>query len=288
MAIIKQLTLIGVGLIGGSLARALRASGQVQEVIGFGRNLANLHQAVDLGVVDRIETSMARAVRGADMLVLAVPVGAMAQVLGDIAPHISDQTVITDVGSVKGSIVAAARAALGVHFHHFVPAHPLAGSEKSGVTASVEALFRGQRVILTPVAETDGGALTRVEHMWRATGAETVTLSVEEHDAILAATSHLPHLLAFSLIDVLAREPATRRVFDFIGNGFRDMTRIAASDPVMWRDIGLANRTAILQALGDYRADLDALIAALEHSDAVYLEAFFTRARQARQGIDPK
>lgn len=285
---IKQLTLIGVGFIGGSLARALRTSGQVQEVIGLGRNLANLQQALDLGVVDRIETSMARAVHDADMLVLAVPVGAMAQVLRDVAPYISDQTVITDVGSVKGSVVTAARTALGSYFHHFVPAHPLAGSEKSGVTASVGDLFRGQRVILTPVAETEDWALTRVEHMWRATGAETVTLSVEEHDATLAATSHLPHLLAFTLMDLLAREPVARRAFDFIGNGFRDMTRIAASDPVMWRDIGLANRAAILQALGGYRADLDALGTALEHGDAAYLEAFFTRARQARRGIDPK
>ena len=287
MPTIKQLTLIGVGLIGGSLARALRAAGQVQEVIGFGRNLANLQQAVDMGVVDRIETSMARAVRDADMLVLAAPVGAMAQVLADMAPHVSDQTVITDVGSVKGSVVAAARAALGPHFHHFVPAHPLAGREKSGVAASTADLFRGQRVILTPVAETNGGALTRVEHMWHATGAETVTLSVAEHDAILAATSHLPHLLAFTLVDLLAREPAARRAFDFIGNGFRDMTRIAASDPVMWRDIGLANRAALLQALGGYRADLDALASALERGDAAWLEAFFTRARQARRGIDP-
>ena len=288
MAIIKQLTLIGVGLIGGSLARALRATGQVQEVIGFGRNLANLQQAVDLGVIDRIETSMARAVGDADMVVLASPVGAMAGLFSEMAPYILDKTIITDVGSVKGSIVDAARAALGVRFRNYVPGHPLAGREKSGVAASVVDLFQGQRVILTPLAETDAFALAAVDSMWRAAGAEIITMSVIEHDEILAATSHLPHLLAYLLVDLLAHEPVERQMFDFIGNGFRDMTRIAASDPVMWRDIGLANRTAILQALGGYRADLDALVAALERGDAAYLEAFFTRARQARRGIDPK
>ena len=285
---IKQLTLIGVGLIGGSLARALRAAGQVQEVIGFGRNLANLQQAVDLGVIDRIETSMARAVGDADMVVLASPVGAMAGLFSEMAPYILDKTIITDVGSVKGSIVDAARAALGVRFRNYVPGHPLAGREKSGVAASVVDLFQGQRVILTPLAETDAFALAAVDSMWRAAGAEIITMSAIEHDEILAATSHLPHLLAYLLVDLLAHEPVERQMFDFIGNGFRDMTRIAASDPVMWRDIGLANRTAILQALGGYRADLDALVAALERGDAAYLEAFFTRARQARRGIDPK
>ena len=288
MAIIKQLTLIGVGLIGGSLARALRAAGQVQEVIGFGRNLANLQQAVDLGVIDRIETSMARAVGDADMVVLASPVGAMAGLFSEMAPYILDKTIITDVGSVKGSIVDAARAALGVRFRNYVPGHPLAGREKSGVAASVVDLFQGQRVILTPLAETDAFALAAVDSMWRAAGAEIITMSVIEHDEILAATSHLPHLLAYLLVDLLAHEPVERQMFDFIGNGFRDMTRIAASDPVMWRDIGLANRTAILQALGGYRADLDALVAALERGDAAYLEAFVTRAHQARRGIDPK
>ncbi len=285
---IKQLTLIGVGLIGGSLARALRAAGQVQEVIGFGRNLANLQQAVDLGVIDRIETSMAPAVGDADMVVLASPVGAMAGLFSEMAPYILDRTIITDVGSVKGSIVDAARAALGVRFSNYVPGHPLAGREKSGVAASVVDLFQGQRVILTPLAETDAFALAAVDSMWRAAGAQTITMPVTVHDEILAATSHVPHLLAYLLVDLLAHEPVERQMFDFIGNGFRDMTRIAASDPVMWRDIGLANRTAILQALGDYRADLNALVAALESGDAGYLEAFFTRARQARRGIDPK
>ncbi len=285
---IKQLTIIGVGLIGGSLARALRVAGYVQEVVGVGRNLASLQQAVSLGVVDRIETSLSRAAGDADMLVLACPVGAMPEVFAAIAPYLSAKTVITDVGSVKGSIAEAARAHLGPHLHQFVPGHPLAGRECSGVAASLPDLFQAQRVILTPLAETGATALAAVDAMWRAAGAEIVTMPVAEHDAILAATSHLPHLLAYVLVNQLAQAPAARRVFDFVGNGFRDMTRIAASDPVMWRDICLANRTAVLQAIGGYRGQLDRLAQAIETADAAELEAFFTRAQTQRAGLDRK
>ncbi len=285
---IKQLTIIGVGLIGGSLARALRAAGYVQEVVGVGRSLTNLQQAVSLGVVDRIETSLSRAASDADMLVLASPVGAMPEVFAAIAPYLSAKTIITDVGSVKGSITEAARTHLGAHFRQFVPGHPLAGRESSGVSASLPDLFQGQRVILTPTAETDAAAVKAVEGMWRAAGAAIVTMPVAEHDAILATTSHLPHLLAYALVNQLAQAPATRRVFDFVGNGFRDMTRIAASDPVMWRDICLANRTAVLQAIGGYRGQLDRLAQAIETADAAELEAFFTRAQAQRAGLDRK
>jgi prephenate dehydrogenase len=285
---IKQLTIIGVGLIGGSLARALRAAGYVQEIVGVGRSLANLQQAVALGVVDRIETSLSRAAGEADMLVLASPVGAMPEVFAAIAPHLSAKTVITDVGSVKGSITQAARAHLGTRFHQFVPGHPLAGRETSGVAASLPELFHDQRVILTPVAETDASALAAVEGMWRAAGAKVVHMPVAEHDAILAATSHLPHLLAYALVDQLAQAPAALRVFDYIGNGFRDMTRIAASDPVMWRDICLANRAALLQAIGGYRGQLDRLAQAIEQADVSALAEFFTRARTLRAGLDQK
>ncbi len=285
---IKQLTIIGVGLIGGSLARALRAAGYVQEIVGVGRSLASLQQAVALGVVDRIETSMSRAASDADMLVLASPVGAMPEVFAAIAPYLSAKTVITDVGSVKGSITEAARAHLGAHFRQFVPGHPLAGRESSGVAASLPDLFHGQRVILTPVAETDASALKAVDDMWRAAGAEVVSMPMAEHDAILAATSHLPHLLAYALVDQLAQEPAARRVFDYIGNGFRDMTRIAASDPVMWRDICLANRAALLQAISGYRGQLDKLAQVIEKGDGRKLEEFFTHARTVRGNLNQK
>ena len=285
---IKQLTIIGVGLIGGSLARALRVAGYVQEVVGVGRNLASLQQAVALGVVDRIETSLSRAAGDADMLVLACPVGAMPEVFAAIAPYLSAKTVITDVGSVKGSIAEAARAHLGLHLHQFVPGHPLAGRECSGVAASLPDLFHARRVILTPLAETGATALAAVDAMWRAAGAAIVTMPVAEHDAILATTSHLPHLLAYALVNQLAQAPATRRVFDFVGNGFRDMTRIAASDPVMWRDICLANRTAVLQAISGYRGQLDRLAQAIDNADAAQLEAFFTHAQAQRIKLEQK
>ncbi len=285
---IKQLTIIGVGLIGGSLARALRAAGCVQEGVGVGRSLESLQQAVTLGVVDRIETSLSRAAAEADMLVLASPVGVMPEVFAAIAPYLSAKTIITDVGSVKGSITEAARVHLGAHFHQFVPGHPLAGRETSGVAASLPDLFQGQRVILTPTAETDAAAVQAVDGMWRAAGARVVRMPVAEHDAILAATSHLPHLLAYALVDQLAQAPAGRRVFDYIGNGFRDMTRIAASDPVMWRDICLANRVALLQTISQYRGQLDNLARAIEMGDGRKLEELFTHARTARGGLDQK
>lgn len=285
---IKQLTIIGVGLIGGSLARALRAAGYVQEVVGVGRSLARLQQAVDLGVVDRIETSLSRAAGDAGMLVLASPVGAMPEVFAAMAPYLSAQAIVTDVGSVKGSITEAARRHLGAHFPRFVPGHPLAGREASGVMASVPDLFQGRRVILTPAAETDASALKTVDAMWCAAGAVVMSMPTVEHDAILAATSHLPHLLAYALVDQLAQEDASRRVFDFVGSGFRDMTRIAASDPIMWRDICLANRPALLQAMGAYRAQLGVLEQAITAADGAKLEAFFARAQARRHGLDPK
>ncbi len=283
---IDQLAVIGVGLIGGSLARALRDAGAVREIVGYGRGVANLRQAAELGVIDRVETSPARAVRSADMVVLALPVGSMADILKEIAPHLGTQTVVTDVGSVKGSIVAAARAALASRFGQFVPGHPIAGTEKSGVSASDSGLFRNRRVVLTPLAETDAGAVERVETMWRTVGAKTVIMSVDHHDEILAATSHLPHLLAYCLVDMLARMDDSRVIFDFAAGGFRDFTRIAASDPVMWRDICLGNRTAILAALGQYRQDIDALMAAVERGDGGWLQELFTRAKRERDALN--
>ncbi len=283
---INQLTVIGVGLIGGSLARALREAGQVREIVGYGRGLANLQQAVELGVIDRLETSPERAVIGADMVVLALPVGSMTDVLQQIASHLGERSVVTDVGSVKGSIVSAARTALAARFTRFVPAHPIAGTEKSGVGASFSGLFRNRRVVLTPVSETDTEALGRVREMWQATGAETVTMAVEHHDEILAATSHLPHLLAYCLVDTLARMDDSRVIFDFAAGGFRDFTRIAASDPVMWRDICLGNRSAILAALEQYRQDLDALMDAINRADGNWMQELFARAKRERDALN--
>jgi prephenate dehydrogenase len=282
---INKLTLIGVGLIGGSLARALRDAGHVREVVGYGRGLANLQRAVELGVVDRIETSLSAAVRDADMVVLATPVGGMAEILGAIAPYLARAAVVTDVGSVKGTVAAAARIVLGEKLAGFVPGHPIAGTERTGVEASFSSLFVGRRVVLTPLPETSAEALARVRAMWQAAGAEVVSMSVEHHDAVLAATSHLPHLLAYALVDMLARLDDSREIFAYAAGGFRDFTRIASSDPVMWRDISLANREAIVKMLKQYQAEVNGLIKAVAAGDGMKLQTLFARAKAARDAL---
>jgi len=284
---INKLCIVGVGLIGGSLARALRAGGHVREIVGFSRRLANLQQAADLGVIDYAEVSLAAAVRGADMVVLALPVGAMKEVFAELGRTHFDGTV-TDVGSTKVNVIAAARATLGGGFARFVPGHPLAGTEQSGVQASQPDLFRGRRVILTPVQETDPAALARVRALWVAAGAEVSEMPAGEHDRVLAASSHLPHLLAFALMDTIVRRDDHRAVFAAAAGGFRDVTRIAASDPAMWRDICLANRDELLAALTAYRDDLGAFVEALERGDGKWLEQTFARARRARETLNDK
>jgi prephenate dehydrogenase len=278
---IQKLAIIGVGLIGGSLARALREAGLVGEIVGAGRSPERLQQALDLGVIDQAAVNAGDAVRGADMIVLAVPMGSMEGALRQIAPWLEEGAVITDVGSVKGATITAARAALGVRFVHFVPGHPIAGLEKSGVAAATSALFRGRRIVLTPTSETHIAAVERVSAMWQAAGADVVTMAADQHDKILAATSHLPHLLAYTLVDMLVRAHG-QEVFDFAAGGLRDFTRIAGSDPVMWRDIALTNREAILDVLVAYRAEIDALMEAIDRGDGRALQDRLTRAKQAR------
>ncbi len=285
---INKLTIIGIGLIGGSLARALRANGYVREVTGYGRSVGNLQQAVELGVIDRAEASLADAVRDADMAVLALPVGCMGEILEQLGPVLAEHAVVTDVGSVKGSVVAAARAALKARFSRFVPGHPLAGTEQSGVAASQADLFLQRRVILTPEAETDPAALDDVRAMWEAAGAQVATLSAVDHDRILAASSHLPHMLAYCLVDMVVRHDDHRAILECAATGFRDTTRIAGSDPVMWRDICLANRDALLAALRQYMDDLGALTAAIEKGDGPWLLETFTRAKHARDALTKK
>jgi len=279
---IKQLTIIGVGLIGGSLARALKRADAVDEVVGAGRDMQHLQQALTLGVVDRIETDLALAVQGADIVVVATPVGAVETVFRSIAPSLSPDTILTDVGSTKISVVAAAQAAFGQLPENFVPGHPIAGTEKSGVEASFAELFEDHRVILTPTENSARQAITRVRAMWEQTGAEVVETGVEHHDDVLAATSHLPHLLAFSLVDTLAKLDAKQEVFEYAAGGFRDFTRIASSDPEVWRDICLHNRSALLKMLGCFEADLDKLRQAIADNDGDYLLQVFTHAKATR------
>ena len=279
---IRRLCIIGVGLIGGSLARALRQAGYVQEIVGSSRRAEHLQEAVELGVIDRFDTDAARAVQGADMVVVCVPLGAMEQTFRCIAPALTPDAVVTDAGSAKASVVAAARAAFGRIPGGFVPGHPIAGTEKSGVAASFADLYRNRKVILTPLAETDPAATARVQAMWEVAGAEVQCMDVEHHDDVLAATSHLPHLLAFQMVDTLARMSDEDEIFRYAAGGFRDFTRIASSDPVMWRDICLANDRAVLLMLERYQQDLSRLAEAIRAGDGVELERVFRNAKAAR------
>lgn len=282
---IRQLAIIGVGLIGGSLARALRDADAVEEIVGYGRRVDHLQEAVDLGVIDRAAVSVADAVHGADMIVVAVPVGNVSTVLEDIADHAGPDAIVTDVGSVKGSVIDAARQALGDSFNRFVPGHPIAGTEHSGVAASFAELFQGHRVVLTPEQETDESAVDKVWAMWRHTGADVMVMDARTHDAVLAACSHVPHVLAFTLVDTLVRQDNHKAVFDLAAGGFRDFSRIAGSDPVMWRDICLHNADAVTEVLRLFRGDLDAVIDAIEIRDGDFLAKTFQRARQDRKSV---
>ena len=278
-----RLVVVGLGLIGGSFAKGIRATGLFREVVGVDLDAESRRLAVELGVVDRCEVELAAACQGADVIQLAVPILVMEKVLAQLARLDLGQAVITDVGSAKGNLVRAARQVFGHMPARFVPGHPIAGSEQSGVTAANPKLFRRHKVILTPVAETDPDALALVDHLWRALDADVEHMDVEHHDQVLAATSHLPHLLAYTLVDSLAKRNENLEIFRYAAGGFRDFTRIAGSDPLMWHDIFLANRDAVLQALDDFRDDLDALRAAVVEGDGHHLLGVFTRARVARE-----
>jgi prephenate dehydrogenase len=284
--LIQRLSIIGVGLIGGSLARALKRVGACGEVVGCGRNIANLQHAIELGVIDRYDTNPASAVKDADMVVVAVPLGTMASMFAAIREALSPQAIITDVGSAKATVVVDARQYLGEHLPRFVPGHPIAGTEKSGVAASFAELFENRRVILTPLAETDSQAHAKVTMMWKTAGAEVVDMSVAHHDKVLAATSHLPHVLAYSLVETLASLETRTEIFRFAAGGFRDFTRIASSDPRMWHDICLANSDAILQVLGEFNSHLAQLAEAIQQGDSQRIENIFTCAKTARDQFD--
>ena len=280
--VINQLTIIGVGLIGGSLARALKRAGAVGEIVGSGRDVDHLQRALASGVIDRAEPDMATAVQGADMVLVAAPVGAMEAIFRAIAPTLPTDAVLTDAGSTKASVVEAAKKVFGELPPNFVPGHPIAGTEKSGVEASFAELYDGRRVILTPTENSAPEAVNRVRDMWQQAGAEVVETSISHHDEILAATSHLPHLLAFSLVDTLATMDDKQEIFEFAAGGFRDFTRIASSDPQMWHDICAHNGPSLLKMLERFEADLDKLRQAIANGDSDYLLQVFTRAKSAR------
>ena len=280
---IGRLVVVGLGLIGGSFAKGLRESGLCREVVGVDLDPHSRMRAVELGVVDRCEDNLAAACVGADVIQLAVPILSMEKVLGVLARLDLGDAVLTDVGSAKGNVVRAATEAFGTMPSRFVPGHPIAGSEQSGVEASNAQLFRHHKVILTPLESTDPLALALVDRLWSALGADVEHMQVERHDEVLAATSHLPHLLAFGLVDSLAKRNENLEIFRYAAGGFRDFTRIAGSDPVMWHDIFLANREAVLRTLDTFRSDLDALREAVNAGDGAQLMGVFTQARMARE-----
>jgi prephenate dehydrogenase len=280
---IGTLLFVGLGLIGGSLAAALRGQGFAGRMTAWNRSRAGLDHALAEGLIDAAPASLEEAIAGADLVVVGVPTLSVGGVFAVIRDHGRPGAIVTDVASVKGSVVAAARQVFGEVPPWLVPGHPIAGAEKSGVHAARAELFARHRVILTPLADTDHGALATVERMWRLTGAEVVCMGVEEHDRVLAMTSHLPHLLAFALVDSLASQPSSDDIFRFAAGGFRDFTRIASSDVAMWRDIAVANREAILPALDGFAERLAAVRAAVAASDAETLGQVFARARAARE-----
>ncbi|MFT4563942.1 MAG: prephenate dehydrogenase [Gammaproteobacteria bacterium] len=282
---IQRLCIIGVGLIGGSLARALRSAGAVGSVIGCGRGEANLKSAVRLGVIDEYSFDPASAADGADMIVVATTLGASPAMFDKIASKITRDTVVTDVGSAKRRTLEAARQSFGNEVARFVPGHPIAGTEKSGVEASFADLFREHRVILTPDPTTDADALEKVTKMWRTTGAIVSNMNADQHDSVLAATSHLPHMLAYALVDCLSSMDASADIFRFAAGGFRDFTRIASSSPEMWSDIAIDNREALLAALTNFSATYDELVKALAAGDKDTLVNLFGRAKAARDAF---
>jgi len=280
--VIERLAVIGVGLIGGSLARALRAADAVGEVIGCGRSAENLELAFDLGVIDGCTRDPAVAVKDADMVFVAVPLGAMRDTFERIRGHLAPAAVITDGGSVKGSVVADAVAVFGGVPPRFVPGHPIAGTERSGVGASFPELYQNRRVILTPLPETEPDAVAKVRTMWQTVGAEVSDMGVAHHDEVLAATSHLPHMLAFGLVDALARMRDNDEIFRYAAGGFRDFTRIASSSPVMWRDICMANAEALSAMLARFGEEMTDLADSIRRRDGDHLMDIFSRAKAAR------
>lgn len=279
---IGKLVVIGVGLIGGSFALALKKARAVRHVTGVGRTRRNLTHALARGIIDEVAADAGCAVRDADFILIGTPVGQMGEVVAQIAPELPPHAVITDAGSTKQDVIAYARAGLGRHFVRFVPAHPIAGTEASGAAAAQPDLYHDKTVIVTPHSETGARALSIVRTAWRQCGAWVVRLDAREHDAIFAAVSHLPHVVAFALVNALARRPDARKLFGFSGGGLRDTVRIAGSSPEMWRDICLANRESLLAAIEGYAAELAQVRAAIERGDGAALGEMFAHARAAR------
>jgi prephenate dehydrogenase len=278
-----KIVVFGVGLIGGSFAMALRKARAVDTVVGFGRSKLPLAQSLQLGVIDRIGKDVAVELGDADLVMLATPVGQMAELMTRISPHIGTRTLVTDCGSTKSDVVSEAYARMGEKVAQFVPAHPIAGAEQSGATAARNDLFQWKKVVLTPLPENSAESVARVRQAWELCGAMVNELTPAQHDEIFAAVSHLPHLLAFALVHVIAQRDDRDLLLSFAASGFRDFTRIAASSPEMWRDIVLANRKNLSRALESFTVGLQAFRLALKAGDALAVAEFFEQARERRE-----
>jgi prephenate dehydrogenase len=280
-AALKKIVIVGVGLIGGSFALALRKAGMVEQIIGVGRSAATLQRAQQLGLIDS-SAPMEEALQDADLVLLSVPVAQTEAVLASIKPHLLDKTVVTDAGSIKTEVVAAARRALGERINQFIPGHPIAGGEISGPDAAIADLYVGKKVVLTPLPENTEAQVALVADAWRRCGADLHCLSAEQHDAIFAAVSHLPHLLSFAFMEEVIQKPNAALLLQYAASGFRGFTRLASSSPEMWRDIGMANQAAILDELDGYIAQLTRFRKQLADGDAAAMQAMFSHAQQAR------
>lgn len=278
----KKVVIIGLGLIGGSIARALSNKKLCREIVAVGRQEAVLQQALSDGVITGYATDVATGCEGADLVIIAVPSLTVEAILAQIKPVLTKDMVLTDAASVKGEIVAAAERVFGTVPSQFVPGHPIAGSEHSGYTASFESLYIGKRVILTPLADTDSTATNLVSTLWQQLGAQVLTMTVQRHDEVLAATSHLPHLLAYALVDTLSQRGESEDIFRYAAGGFRDFTRIASSDPQMWHDIFLTNSKATAAVLDEYIEELNRLKSAMLTGDSEELMKTFVRAKNSR------
>ena len=274
-----KLAVIGVGLIGGSFALALKQAKAVSQVVGVGRNKANLDIARERGIIDSVAADPASAARDADLVLIAAPVAQFPAIFGALK---ESKALITDGGSTKRDVIAAARKALGKGIGRFVPAHPIAGAEKSGAAAASAELFRDKRVLLTPLRENSKESIAKVEAAWSACGARVSRMDPDEHDAVLATVSHLPHLLAYALVHNVAKRNNSEQLFSIAAGGFRDFTRIASSHPEMWRDICVANRDQLLQQLKSYANELGSIRKLIQKGDGAGLEKLFTTARDAR------
>ncbi len=279
----KKIALFGVGLIGGSFALSLKKAGKVQHIVGRDRTLAVAERARQLGLIDEAATSVAEAVRDADLIVVAAPVAQTGAILASIYPYLQPGTIITDAGSTKSDVVAAARAALGEKIAQFVPGHPIAGREHNGPDAAIDDLFIGKKTVLTPLPENRPEDIQKIAQAWEACGAIIHTLTPEDHDCVFASVSHLPHLLAYALVDNIVRKPQSDLLFQYAASGFRDFTRIAGSSPEMWRDITLANRTILLRMLDSYLEQLHRIRDMVAQADGEAIHAVYASAQRARQ-----